>query len=214
VPTDLEDPRCTTALARNERYVREFVELFELCPYARRCRENRRLQRTVLLEPGGAPESPGFELAASAIAGAVAQFEGLPHDSIDVGLIILPALVPALANGLAAARAFERLVSAVRERVQARHGNAGAPFYCVAFHPDFAEDLATEHRAVRFIRRSPDPTVQIVRATVLNAVRGSDPAREPLPVSERIARANLTKLKEHGPQRLRELLAEIRGQDR
>ena len=207
-------PEAAAALARNERYVREFVELFDLCPYAKRCREGGRLQRTVLLEQGGPAESPGFDLAVTAIADAVARFEALPPDSIDVGFIILPALVPALASGLEGARAFEWLVGAARERLQARHVNAGAPFYCVAFHPDFAEDLATEHRAVRFIRRSPDPTVQVVRATVLNAVRGNDPAREPLPVSDRIARANLTKLKEHGAGRLRELLAEIRAHAR
>src|SRR5207237_820421 len=81
-----------------------------------------RLQRTVLLEPGGAPEGPGFERVAGAIADAVLRFEALPENSIDVGLIILPALAPALASGLEAARAFERLVSAAREGVQARHG--------------------------------------------------------------------------------------------
>src|SRR6267143_1192556 len=47
-------------------------------------------------------------------------------------------------------------------------------FYCVAFHPDLPLDLTDAHRAVQFIRRSPDPTIQMVRASVLKAVRGRD----------------------------------------
>ena len=206
--------RSAAALERNELYVREFVESLGLCPYARRCRDAGRLQRTVLLEKGGEPLSTGFDRAVSAVDAAVARFEAMPADSIEVALIILPALVPALAQGREGARAFERLVAMVRERAQARHGTAATPFYCVVFHPDFAEDFASEHRAVRFIRRSPDPTVQLVRASVLNAVRGVDPRQQPESVSDRIARANLTRLKEHGIERLRDLLAAIRGHAR
>ena len=58
-----EDPRIAAALARNERYVREFVEAFNLCPYARRCRETGKLQRVVLLNPGGAAGTPEFHAA-------------------------------------------------------------------------------------------------------------------------------------------------------
>src|SRR6267142_2316406 len=36
------------ALARNDRYLREFVEALELCPFARRCRESGRLARRFL----------------------------------------------------------------------------------------------------------------------------------------------------------------------
>ena len=36
------------ALARNDRYLREFVEALELCPFARKCRESGRLARRVL----------------------------------------------------------------------------------------------------------------------------------------------------------------------
>jgi hypothetical protein len=110
--------------------------------------------------------------------------------------------------------------------MQARHKNGDTPFYCVPFHPDFAEDLTDEHRAVRFIRRSPDPTVQLVRASVLRAVRGSGAtdyvntsglnAAElmaisvPLPVSDRISQANLRTLHEQSPDRMRGLLSDLR----
>ena len=49
----LADPRVADALERNDRYVREFVEAFNLCPYAKRTREAGRLQRIVLLEDAG-----------------------------------------------------------------------------------------------------------------------------------------------------------------
>ena len=228
----LSDPRSAAALARNERYLREFVDAFNLCPFAKRCREAGKLHRAVLLEEGGTPGTPGFDTAVTALAGAIARFERLPPDSIDVGLILLPALVPALARGLDGAHAFEKLVSAARERMQTRHGGGDTPFYCVPFHPDFAEDLRDEHRAVRFIRRSPDPTVQLVRASVLRAARGADPGSPhfadisklstaellavtvPLSVSDRIARANLHTLRSEDPDRLRELLSEIRAHAR
>lgn len=227
VPADL---RIAAALERNDRYVREFIEALGLCPYAKRTREEGRLHRVVLLEQGGAPQSAGFDATVVALDAAIARVEQQQPGSIDVGLVIFPALVPALAAGAGAAKAFEQLVALARERMQARHPGGDSPFYCVAFHPDFAEDLRDEHRAVRFIRRSPDPTVQLVRASVLREVRGSgtsdyvdtsrlSPAElmavaAPVSVSDRIGRANLRTLEAAGPPTLRELLADIRATGR
>lgn len=231
MPPRHDDPRIAAALARNERYVREFVEAFNLCPYAKRCRETGKLHRAVLLDAGGSPGTTGFDTAVDSLAEAIAQIECLPSDSIEVGLVLLPALVPALTQGIGGARAFEQLVSAARARIEARPrdgtGRSDPPFYCVAFHPHFAEDLRDEHRAVRFIRRSPDPTVQLVRGSVLRAVRGADPSGSqyadiaglsatqlmalaaPVSVSDRIARANLRTINASDADRLRSLLAEF-----
>jgi len=221
-----EDPRVAAALARNDRYVREFVEAFNLCPYAKRTRETGRLQRVVLLDRGDTPGTPGFDAAVEAMDRAFHAFEQMPGESIDVGLLILPALASTLAQGIEGAHAFETLVAAARKRMQSRHSGGDSPFYCVPFHPDFAEDTSDEHRAVRFIRRSPDPTVQLVRASVLRAARGSGAAEyvnvsgmsaaelmavtAPIPVSDRIALANLRTLEEETPVRLRQLLAGFR----
>lgn len=221
-----EDPRIAAALARNDRYVQEFVEAFNLCPYAKRTRETGRLEREVLLEEGGAPGTPAFQAAVSALAGAIERFEALPEAAVDVGLVIFPALAPALDEGVGGAHAFEQLVSQARERMQQRHPNGDTPFYCVPFHPGFAEDLTDEHRAVRFIRRSPDPTVQLVRASVLRSVRGAGQTdyvktaglsasdllaiTAPLPVSDRIAQANLRTLGAQTPGRLRDFLSALR----
>jgi hypothetical protein len=214
--TDSEDPRVTAALARNDRYVREFVEAFNLCPYAKRTREAGRLQRMVIA---------GDEEPVAALATAAVAFERLPAEEIDVGLVIFPALAREVAEGVEGARAFERLVGEARQIMQARHPGGDTPFYCVPFHPGFAEDLTDEHRAVRFIRRSPDPTVQFVRASVLRSVRGSGTTdyldtsgmsaaelmavAAPLPLSDRIAQANLRTLTQETPDRLRALLADI-----
>jgi hypothetical protein len=179
------------ALARHERYVRDFVEAFNFCPYARRSRETGTLQRVVLLEKD-------FDAAVSAVDKAIERFEQLPAQAMEVGFIILPMLGQR-------PQEFEMLVRAAREKTEARHGSSATPFYCVAFHPDFAEDLTDEHRTVRFLRRSPDPTVQLVRASVLEKVRATTPS-----ASDRIAAANLATLKSEGADAMRALLAAMR----
>lgn len=223
-----EDRRVAAALARNERYVREFVEAFSLCPYAQRCREMGRLHRAVLLETGGAPGTTPFELAAAALDDAIARIEDLAPESVEVALILLPALDRALVDGLAGAQNFEQLVATARARMQARRPGGDTPFYCVAFHPNFAEDLTDAHRAVRFLRRSPDPTVQLVRASVLREVRGANPGganyvnvtgmsaaellavAAPMSIGDRIAAANLRTIEEMGRDHMRRILADLR----
>jgi hypothetical protein len=193
------------ALARNDRYIREFVEALHLCPYAKTCRESGKLQRRVL------------ERQEDALP-AMAEIEALPEDSVEVALLIFPY---APAGSEAAARAFESFCADLRPRLKA--------FYCVAFHPDLPRDLSDAHRAVQFIRRSPDPTIQMVRASVLRAVRGPDdggtrvldPSRmtleqlmavaSPLSLADRIAEANLEVLRREDPDRVEALLTSFRG---
>lgn len=211
--------RTTAALARNDRYVREFVEALNLCPYARRCRETGKLHRRVL---GSRAEA----------LPAIAELEALPPESVEVALLIFP---EAEVGSLEAARAFEAFCAEVREAMARAHAplpDAEPPFFCVAFHPDLALDTADANRAVHFIRRSPDPTLQLVRASVLRAVRGTrtggstfvDASRltleqlmavaAPLGVSERIAEANFETLRREGPARLAAELAGFRAPGR
>ncbi|GAC1343226.1 MAG: hypothetical protein NVSMB23_16800 [Myxococcales bacterium] len=225
----------SAALARNDAYLRSFVEALGLCPYARACREGGRLQRRVLLSRGGQPGSPGFAQAVADAAAAVRELERLPAGQVEVALLLFPALDSALARGAEAARSFEALCAALREALGSAHGGgtgsaapeAVPPFYCVAFHPDLPEDLADAHRAVGFVRRSPDPTLQLVRRSVLQEVRGNQgsifvAARElsserlealsgARSVSDRIAEANLETLRRAGPDSVRALLAALRA---
>jgi hypothetical protein len=188
------------ALARNDRYLREFVEALELCPFARRCRESGRLVRRVVV--------------GDALSGAIAALEAvskLPEEACEVALLLFPEFMAGL-------DAFRDLCAKVRARADL--------FHCVAFHPDLPMDLSDANRAVSFLRRAPDPTLQLVRVATLERVRreragGSvyvDPARlggalpeAPLTLSDQIARANLRTLQRHDPAELARLLESMRG---
>ena len=202
------------ALLRSDRYLREFVEALHLCPYAKRCRESGKLHRRVLFS-----QDPEATLA------AVREIEALPEDSVEVALLIFP---DAPATGLESARDFDEFASSLRNRIlDAHQGNP--PFYCVAFHPNLPRDLLDAHRAVQFIRRSPDPTIQLVRASVLRAVRGPEDGgtrivdvgklsleelmavSSPLSLADRIADANLEALQREDPDRLESLLSSLRS---
>jgi hypothetical protein len=191
------------ALARNDRYLREFVEALELCPFARKCRETGRLARRVLR--GGRP--------GEATAAAVRELEATAEEEVEVALLLYPEFEGDLG-------AFEDFRDEVRKGLRL--------FYCVAFHPDLPIDLSDENRAVSFLRRSPDPTLQLVRIATLDRVRSGRPAGSvyvdpsklsaeelralrPAPsVSEQIARTNLQTLQRHDAFRLANLLAELR----
>ena len=191
------------ALARNDRYLREFVEALELCPFARKCRESGRLARRVLR--GGRP--------AEATAAAVRDLEATAEEQVEVALLIYPEFAGDL-------RRFEEFRDEVRRSLRL--------FYCVAFHPELPMDLSDANRAVSFLRRSPDPTLQLVRVTTLDRVRSGRPAgsvyldpsklsaeelrslQPALSVSEQIARANLRTLQRHDAARLASLLADLR----
>jgi hypothetical protein len=198
-------------LLRSDRYLHDFVERLHLCPYAQRCREGGKLQRRVLWRREDALP-------------AIRELEALPEGEVEVALLIFPAEP---ATGEASARAFSAFCGELRDRMFAPHGGE-APFYAVAFHPDLPRDLLDANRAVHFIRRSPDPTLQLVRASVLRAVRGSqdggsrylDPAAlsleqamalvSPVSLAERIAQANFSTLQREGPDALEALLASLR----
>ncbi len=219
-----EDPRIEAALARNHRYLFEFVEALSLCPWARHCREMGRLTRRVILDAGGPPGSPAFSALVDAAMTQLRALAAMPETELEIGLLIFPALTADLREGPAGAHAFELLCAAVREAMQCAFANQGLPFYCVAFHPELGLDLSDENRAVRFIRRSPDPTFQLVRIAALEAARGPnlgdtryvDPAtmsaealmayERPLSISERITRLNWETLQREGPAKLLALL--------
>src|SRR5438105_6335388 len=188
-----EDPG-PAALARNDRYLREFVEALNLCPFAKRCREQGRLVRRVILDDYLLP----------ALLRAAAEIETLPEKQCEVALLV----APGFADGPAA---FLELCAEVRRHLR--------QFHCVAFHPGLKADFATENRAVLFLRRAPDPTLQLVRIATLERVRGersggtvhvANPAAKdlhlPPSLSEEIARANLATILEHGPATLERLL--------
>ena len=89
-------------------------------------------------------------------------------------------------------------------------------------------DLSDANRAVSFLRRSPDPTLQLVRIATLERVRSGRPAgtfyldttkispselnalQPSVSISDQIAEANLRTLRQHDPAELERLLAGLR----
>lgn len=181
-------------LRRNDAYL-EVVESHALCPFARACRERGRLHRVVV--PGD-----GTALDDGVHAQLLALEAGGDLEAVEVALLLAP-------DFSAGAHAFEALAARARQRVGSALGRPPA-FFVVAFHPDLPGSDADAHRLVGLLRRTPDPTLQVVRASVLDALRGAtvadkvyvDPAdgaalaaatrQAPAQsLSERIAAANL-----------------------
>jgi len=132
-----------------DRYLVEVVERHELCPWARAAREGGELAVAILW---GAP-APGEWVAAAE--------QLLAHPATRVAMVVAPEL--------AIARAEFR---ALRDAVAARIPSAGV----ADFHPDAALDLATPARLVPFLRRSPDPLLQLVPLALLASARAAPPA--------------------------------------
>jgi hypothetical protein len=123
--------------------------------------------------------------------------------------------------------AFESFVRTLRERDAARYEVGEIPFVTAAFHPSAKPDATEAERLIPFLRRTPDPTIQVVRRSVLDRVRGGSqegtsffdladlgklplPQREPISLRQRIAQANLETVLEHGIETLEALFQDIR----
>jgi len=131
-----------------ERYLVEVVERYDLCPWARSAREHGEIAAEVVW---GAPSLADWVATAEAL---------LARPTTRVAMVIAPELVIAPAE-----------LRAVRDRVASQLPSAGV----AEFHPDAALDLASPARLVPFVRRSPDPLLQLVPLALLDAVRTAPP---------------------------------------
>jgi|SoiMethySBSTD1v2_1073268.scaffolds.fasta_scaffold26825_2 hypothetical protein len=205
------------ALRLYRRYAVEIVEAFALCPWAERARRDGQVTERVLCQRGqdtGPALSSVLELARS--------------PRIEVGLLIFPRLaVDALT--------FEHFTAKLRDQDAERHELGAIPFAMAAFHPDADADLSDAERLIPFLRRTPDPTIQLVRRSVLDRVRGKSPqgtsfadldalealeatatgaaAGDQATLRERIARKNHETVRAAGVAALRARLDDI-GRDR
>ena len=195
----------------NQRYLDEVVEAFDFCPYARGARQAGEVARRVVLERDEAAAANACVELIEPLAASV---------STVIGLVILPQL----ASG---SDAFDRFVHRVRELDLARR--RPAPFAMAAFHPDGAYATDTPERLVMLLRRAPDPTIQLVRFSALQAVKGGAPtnkkflfqwnaralaelekrAHERSP-SEKIAQNNFATVAREGEARIRAVIDDIR----
>jgi hypothetical protein len=174
------------ALRVNGRYLEEVVVGWGLCPWAERALREGQVRRRVLLDAAPPPE---------AALPFLRELEAAPE--VAVGLVIFP-------RADLSPPAFDRFAERVR-RAQ-RDGGQRAEFLVAAFHPSAPADASTPERLVSYLRRTPDPTLQLVRASIIEratAARGRDTSAE-------VARANFATVTARGPAALEGLLQAIR----
>ncbi len=137
-------------------------------------------------------------------------------NTIDVALFIYPRI------GLNRLD-FEHFARRLRALDAERHAPGQIPFAIAAFHPDAAPVLVNPDRLVPFLRRTPDPTLQLVRETTLSRVRGDRTGprsttrealrsvREPAEpdVRERVARTNHETVERVGVEALEAVFEDI-----
>jgi hypothetical protein len=162
----------------NTRYVEEVVIGWDLCPWAARAWIDGQVTQRVF--PDAAPD-------VAAVAGFIDELTAEPRAAI--GLALFPRVVCTVG-------AWESFAEKVR---RTRDGFLAAPFHPDYRAPDGALDAA---RLVPFIRRTPDPTLQLVRASLVDSLRGQ--------VSNDVARVNLETVTARGLANLDALLTDIR----
>lgn len=153
---ELERALVAMTLRLNERYLVEVVEAFGLCPWAKGARLSGQLSRAVLLQRD------------TSLDPALAQLDAWSQEPrLEIGLLIFPLV------GLGFSE-FQRFTNLLIDADAQRRGRTSSPFAMAPFHPDAARDLATADRLVPYLRRSPDPTIQVVRVSALERVRGQE----------------------------------------
>jgi hypothetical protein len=193
----------------HDRYVVEIVEQFGLCPWATRARLGGRLRVEVSLQTDDADTGKALDTLS----------RWATDESMEVGFLLFPRLALARAE-------FDRFTSKVRSEEATRHELGLAPFAMVAFHPAGPPSLEDPERLIPFLRRTPDPCIQVIRIAVLERVRGSVPegtqfvdvalldaaVTGPVEVSvrDRVGRANLETARRVGIDELRRCMDDIR----
>jgi hypothetical protein len=186
-------PLVDEALRLNARYVEEVVIGWGLCPWAAQAWREGAVARRVLT--GEAPDP----------AAALAFIDELgPRPATSIGFLIFPR---ATADEAAFGAFAERVRRAERAR---RPSDVAAPFLLAAFHPGTAPeasaaDAATPAALVAYLRRTPDPMLQLVRASLLENL-----SRDDRDVSGEIARANFAALGARTPAALDAAVRDIR----
>ncbi|MEO8903478.1 MAG: DUF1415 family protein [Polyangiaceae bacterium] len=198
------------ALRVYRRYMLEVVEGFTLCPWAVAARRDGHVVEHVIFAENQAVPQQSLTLLKSLEA----------HLQTDIALFIYPDLELDRLG-------FEGFVRTLREQDAARYEVGEIPFAMAAFHPDARADVKEPERLIPFLRRTPDPTIQVVRRAALDRVRGNSqegtsffdladlgtlplPQKEPISLRQRIAQANLDTALEVGVDTLEKLFEDIR----
>jgi len=134
------------ALRLHERYQRELIERFSVCPWARAARVGGRKRTHVVTSASCSPEE---------LAPVLAGWAG--DDTIDVAFVIAPRFT----GGPDAFADWARSIGKQYDGL----------FLVAPFYPCAAESAGS----IQFLRQTPDPTVQLVRRSRLEEIRAQDP---------------------------------------
>ena len=190
------------------RYAVEIVEALGFCPYAERTRVEGRTREVPMLD------------AIPTDAAVLARIESIADDpGVEIALLIFPRMS---LGRLRMGRWVEHLRKAHTERRGGR-----AVLAIEGFHPDAEADLSGPERLTPFVRRTPDPTLQLTRLDVLDRIRRGTPQgtaffdpstmdlgallEEPAkaPLHERIAEMNLETVERLGVEAVNERVEAI-----
>lgn len=152
-------------MAVHTRYLVEVVEELGLCPFARRCRQQGRLERPLIEMPEGPPEP-------DAVAETLAAVE---TTNPAVEIVLLTFVAPRKNPTFTTPAVFDAWVRELRtayEKVQQHQSSLR--YYMVGFHPKNRQDPKrelTRDSLVPLLRRTPDPVIQCIRADLLDDLR-------------------------------------------
>lgn len=158
-----EDPPESVIQAVHDRYQQEAVEGFNLCPFARRCREQGRVHRPLVYASEPAPAAAGARM-----------LRDISQRHPDAEVVLITFVLPrAPDHAWHDVDAFEEVVKAVREAYEAE--GSRPRYYMVGFHPQprvpDGKRRPTPESLVPLLRRSPDPVIQCIRADLLDDLR-------------------------------------------
>lgn len=195
-----------------ERYAVEVVEHFGLCPWALPARRAGAVAVRVILAENLEDLRPSL--------GVIDSLE--TRSEVSIGLIIYPSVALGRLD-------FERAIRLLRQADADRRAPRAPSFAMAPFHPAAGAVLDSPERLVPFVRRSPDPTLQLVRSQALEALRHGDrsggsviaepwmlgPAQPEGPggperaIPDRVGLRNLETVTEVGPAAIEAVLADI-----
>ncbi len=149
----MNDELIDETLRLYRRYQHEIVEGLNLCPWAKRARLDGKVQPRVSLSQTTDP---------APVLAAIDDWTA--NANIDIGLLIFPRLQ-------VSRKQFEHFATDAMEADAKRHTLRSPQFVIAAFHPDAPLLTDSAERLIPFLRRTPDPTLQIVRVSALERVR-------------------------------------------
>lgn len=207
-PPLVNDDITREALRLHLRYTEEIVERFDICPWAHHARVAGEWDRYVLLQRDG-DLGPPLE--------AIRRVQEDPR-RLAVAILIFPCIDMTQHR-------FDEFVAAFRKADQDR-SDGNPMFVSASFHPDYPLSERSPASLVPFFRRSPDPSIQLVRLSILEEARGGahgsfmfdfSPAayaelarrRDHPSVTDRITVENAARLRAETPEQLEAIYRDI-----